>query len=87
MSTAGSKCVKPNGEKPDEFEELVAKTFMDIEASSDLRANLKELHFVGAKELDVGSKKVVLIQVPYPQQKLYHKIHSRLVRLVSNSIQ
>ncbi|OQR79668.1 40S ribosomal protein S7-like [Tropilaelaps mercedesae] len=80
MSTAGSKCVKPAGENPDEFEEQVAKTLLELEVNSELRTNLKELYFVSAKEIEVGDKKAVLIYVPYPQLKLYHKIHTRLVR-------
>jgi len=80
MYTGGSKCVKPNGEKADEFEENVAKTLMELEMSSDIKANLKELHFVTAKDLELGDKKAILIYVPYPQLKQYQKIHSRLVR-------
>ncbi|XP_003737514.1 40S ribosomal protein S7 isoform X2 [Galendromus occidentalis] len=80
MNTVGHKCVKPNGDKPSEFEELIARTLLELEVSSELRANLKELHFVSAEEIDFGDKKAALIYVPYPQLKQYHKIHNRLVR-------
>lgn len=80
MSTAGSKCIKPGGEKPDDFEEQVAKTLLELEVHSELRGNLKELYFVSAKEMELVDKKAVLIYVPYAQLKQYHRIHTRLVR-------
>jgi len=80
MYSATSKCIKPNGEKPDDFEETISKTFTELEMNSDLKAQLRELHFAGAKEIDVGDKKAILIYVPFPQLKQYQKIQIRLVR-------
>lgn len=80
MSVGSSKCIKPNGEKPDDFEEMVSKTLMELEMTSEIKSNLKELHFVAAQEHELGDKTAIIIYVPYPQLKQYQKIHSRLVR-------
>ncbi|XP_064486437.1 small ribosomal subunit protein eS7-like [Ornithodoros turicata] len=79
MST-NAKIIKPLGEKPDAFEESVSQTLFELEANSDLKAHLRELHFVEAKEVEVNSRKAILIYVPVPQLKQYQRIQARLVR-------
>jgi small subunit ribosomal protein S7e len=80
IATAAPKCVKPEGRKVDELEKQVSQAMTDLESSSEIKQQLRELYFVKAKEVDAAGKKALLIYVPMPQLKAYHKIHPRLVR-------
>jgi len=82
MFTARKKIVKEEGQEPTELEDQVAQGLFDLEQSSqDLKAELKDLTFLSAKEVDVGGgKKAVVIFVPFRLLKNYHKIQPRLVR-------
>merc|ERR1712127_817489 len=71
---------KPAGEKADDFENTIASALMDLEANSDLKAQLRELNISAAKEVDVGGRKAIVIFVPVPQLKAFQKIQVRLVR-------
>ncbi|CAF0709762.1 unnamed protein product [Brachionus calyciflorus] len=78
---ATTKLVKPGDQKPTELETQVAQTLLDLEATSDIKAQLRELHITGAREVDVaGGKKAIIIFVPVPQLKSFQKIQPRLVR-------
>lgn len=48
--------------------------------NSDLKTHLRELHIVGAKEIDVNGKKAIVIYVPPPQLKAFQKLQTRVVR-------
>jgi len=53
---------------------------VELEVSSkDLAAELKDLSFCSAREID-GAKKTIVIFVPFRQHKKYQKIQARLVR-------
>lgn len=81
MLTATTKLVKAGDQRPTELETQVAQTLLDLEATTDLKAQLRELHITGAREVDIsGGKKAIIIFVPVPQLKNFQKIQSRLVR-------
>ncbi|KAH8061345.1 hypothetical protein JL722_3958 [Aureococcus anophagefferens] len=60
----------------------VAAELYNLEQSStELKAELKELYFLSAKEVEVGGgKKAIIVFVPFGLLKSYHKIQTRLVR-------
>jgi len=81
MLSATTKLVKPGDQKPTELETQVAQTLLDLEATSDIKAQLRELFITGAREVDLqGGKKAIILFVPVPQLKSFQKIQSRLVR-------
>mmetsp|Transcript_47080 Transcript_47080/g.142869 ORF Transcript_47080/g.142869 Transcript_47080/m.142869 type:complete len:194 (+) Transcript_47080:79-660(+) len=83
MFNARKKILKDKGTAPTELEEEVAKALFDIEVSpsSDIKADLKDVVFSAAKELDVGKTgKAVLVYFPYRVWKNVRKIQGRLVR-------
>mmetsp|Transcript_11069 Transcript_11069/g.13838 ORF Transcript_11069/g.13838 Transcript_11069/m.13838 type:complete len:193 (+) Transcript_11069:162-740(+) len=76
-----AKIIKPNGQVPDEFEEQVAQEIANLEASSsEMKADLKDLYILAAKQVSVGGKKAVILFVPYKLLKSFNNIHSRLIR-------
>jgi len=64
---------------PTETETLVGQAILDLETSvAELKAELRPLQFSAAKEIDVkGGKKAIVIFVPVPQLKAWHKIQQR----------
>lgn len=60
------------------FQQIQALT--DLEQSTDLKPQLRELQISGATQISVGSKKAIIIWVPYPQLKAFQKIQARIVR-------
>jgi len=76
-----AKLLKPGGEPSNDVEQSVSQALLDLEANSDLSSALRGLYFVGAEECVIRDDKVaVVIHIPFPQQKIYHKIQGRLVR-------
>merc|ERR1712168_55883 len=80
MFSTQSKIKKPLGVQADEFEQTISQALLDLQMNSDLKAQLREVHITGAKEIDVAGRKAVIIFVPVPQLAAYHKMQTRLVR-------
>jgi small subunit ribosomal protein S7e len=66
---------------PDETETAVAQALLDLEGSvPDLKSELRHLQISAAREVDVrGGKKAIVVFVPVPQVKAYHKVQARCV--------
>jgi hypothetical protein len=73
---------------PDETEISVAQALIDLENNvPDLKAELRPLQISAAREVDVrGGKKAIVIFVPVPQLKAFHKVQQRYVVSSSNII-
>lgn len=82
MYTALQKIHKDKDAEPTEFEENVAQALFDLEnTNGDIKSDLKDLYINSALQIDIaGSKKAIVIHVPYRLRKAFRKIHSRLVR-------
>lgn len=78
---ATCKILKQGENKPSELESQIAQNLLDLEASSDLKMQLRELYITGAREIDIaGGKKAVIMFVPVPQLAKFQKIQSKLVK-------
>lgn len=58
----------------------IIQALTDLEQSTDLKPQLRELQICGANQIVVGGKKAIIIWVPYPQLKAFQKIQTRIVR-------
>eukprot|EP00798_Chlamydomonas_sp_ICE-L_P001515 gene1515-32893_t len=80
---SSKKIIKEKGAEPDEFEESVAQALFDLEATNaELKADLRDLYIISAKEIEIHgtSRKAIIIHVPYRLKKSFQKIQQRLVR-------
>nr|ACV20967.1 small subunit ribosomal protein 7 [Micoletzkya sp. WEM-2009] len=80
MPEAASKIIKPDGKPVTDLERLIASALADLEATSDIKTQLRELFIVGVKEVEIGNKKSIIVFVPFPQLKQFQKVQARLVR-------
>lgn len=66
---------------PDELETSVAQALLDLEANvPELKAELRPLQISAAREVDVkGGKKAIVVFVPVPMLKAFHKVQPRYV--------
>eukprot|EP00798_Chlamydomonas_sp_ICE-L_P000618 gene618-2050_t len=80
---SSKKIIKEKGAEPDEFEESVAQALFDLEATNaELKADLRDLYIISAKEIEIHgtARKAIIIHVPYRLKKSFQKIQPRLVR-------
>lgn len=79
---AMKKILKPKGAEATEIETQVAQELHNLEvSSSEIKADLRDLYFRSASEVDIGGgKKAIVLFVPYATLRSYHKIQPRLVR-------
>merc|ERR1711865_592793 len=64
-------------------EQEVAKALFDIEVSpsSEIKADVRDIHICGVKEMDVtGGRTALVVQFPFRVWKTVQKIQGRLVR-------
>jgi small subunit ribosomal protein S7e len=82
MSAVAQKIKKAAGAAPTEFEMQVATEIHHLEMStSEMKADLHGLQITQAKEVEVGGGRVaIVLYVPVPQLKDFHKVQQRLVR-------
>ncbi|KAI8900592.1 ribosomal protein S7e [Globomyces pollinis-pini] len=80
--SARTKIIKPAGVQPDELELQLAQNIFDLEHNvAELKSDLRGLQFTSAKEIDIGhGRKAIIIFVPVPLLKSFHKVQTRLVR-------
>ena len=64
---------------PDETETALAQALVDLENNvPELKTELRPLQISAAREVDVrGGKKAIVVFVPVPQLKAFHKIQAR----------
>lgn len=74
------KLIKPDGAVVTELEKQVSQALIDLDNSSEMKAQLRELYIVGVREIEIGSKSVIVVYVPVPQLKQFHKVQVQLVR-------
>ncbi|KAK7736954.1 ribosomal protein S7A [Cytospora paraplurivora] len=69
-------------QNPSELETSIAGALYDLESNTaDLKAALRPLQFVSAKEIEVGhGKKAIVIFVPVPSLQGFHRVQQRLTR-------
>ncbi|KAL7419176.1 hypothetical protein Q5752_006013 [Cryptotrichosporon argae] len=67
---------------PTEIEQQIAQALLDLQTNvPDLKSELQQLQISAAREVDVkGGKKAVVIFVPVPMAKAFHKVQQRLTR-------
>ena len=50
------------------------QALVELESNVEIRQVLREVFFLGAKEVDAAGKKAICVYVPVPQQKQFQKI-------------
>jgi len=86
---ASKKVLKKSGESVSPLEEQLAKAFVELEiASKEMSAELRDLYFLSAKEVEsAGGKTAIIVFVPFKQHKKFQKLQSRLIRELEKNSQ
>ena len=78
---SGRKVIKPSGKPLTELEQHVSDALVELENTQDLKAELRSLYINAAKEVEVaGGKKAIILFVPVPLLKAFHKLQTRITR-------
>jgi len=82
MAFTGQTKIIKKGQPTTSLELKVARHIFDLQTNSetDLAKLLKELYIVGAKELDLGEKRAIVVFIPYPKLKQFQLVHTNIVR-------
>jgi small subunit ribosomal protein S7e len=64
---------------PSDIEQQIAQALIDLEQNvPELKSELRQLQISAAREVDVkGGKKAVVVFVPVPMVKAFHKVQQR----------
>ena len=55
------------------------QALVELETTTDIRQILRDVFFLGAREVDAAGKKAICIYVPVPQQQQFQKIQVRYI--------
>mmetsp|Transcript_117014 Transcript_117014/g.331539 ORF Transcript_117014/g.331539 Transcript_117014/m.331539 type:complete len:192 (-) Transcript_117014:17-592(-) len=82
MINTRKKILKDKGAAPTQLEDEVATALFDIEVSPgcDIKADLKDVHISKATEVDMKTRKAVVVYFPFRVWKSVKKIQGRLIR-------
>ena len=68
---------------PSDLELKIAQALVDLETTSDLKADIRAFQFKSAREIATGEGKyAIVIFVPVPQLALIHKVQQKQQRLI-----
>merc|ERR1712032_18775 len=72
LATGRKKIIKPVGQVPDAFEELVAQELFNLEVGAlEIKEQLRSLYITAAKQIDIsGGSKAIIVFVPFRQLKI-----------------
>jgi small subunit ribosomal protein S7e len=77
---SGRKVIKPSGKSLTDLEKSVSDALVELESTQDLKADLRPLYINAAKQIEVGGKNAIVIFVPVPLLKAFHKVQVRITR-------
>ena len=75
------KLLKQDNKPATEIERQFAQALVDVGNAGDVKSQLAELYILGVREIEMGGgKSALLVFVPVPQLKAFHKVQDKIVR-------